>query len=249
LIDKSDDAMMLKILPTPEAAELYVAEVLAAQVRAHPTSVMGWATGGTMLGVYRALRHMDLSFSQTRAFNLDEYLGLPAEHPQTYHSYMRRYFFDHIDIEEDHCHVPEGSGDVCLSISNYEALIKRYGPIDLQLLGLGQNGHIGFNEPGAELEGGVHKTTLSSTTLAANARYFEATEEVPCEAVTMGIGTILSARKIILLAHGEAKAEAVSKMVEGPVSTQCPASVLQTHPNTEIVIDVAAASGLSKTRL
>jgi glucosamine-6-phosphate deaminase len=249
LSDESERHMLIKILPSPEAAELYVAELIADQVRAQPASVLGLATGGTMLGVYHALRNMDLSFKHTRAFNLDEYLGLSPAHAQSYHSYMRHHLFGHIDIETDHCHIPVGVGDVDQSIADYETLLTRYGPIDLQLLGLGQNGHIGFNEPGCKLDGTVHKTALSPTTIEANARYFDTLSEVPSEAITMGVGTIMSARKIVLLACGAAKADAVSKMIECSVTPECPASALQRHPNVEIVLDVAAASGLKNTKL
>ena len=237
--------MNLKIFPSADEAEEYVSNLIASQIRSKPSSVMGWATGGTMLGVYRRLREFDLSFKLTRAFNLDEYIGLPANHIQSYHSYMRTYLFNCTDIEEERCHIPNGdSEDIARSIVNYEELLATYGPVDFQLLGIGHNGHIGFNEPGVDLGLGVHRTALSATTISANSRYFETKDEVPNEALTMGIMTILSARKIVLLACGNAKANAVAAMMDGPVGSQCPASALQKHPNVTIVVDDSAAADL-----
>lgn len=223
---------------------MHTATLIAEQVHLKSSSVIGWATGGTMLGVYRSLRDMNLSFQHTRAFNLDEYIGLPAAHPQSYHHYMRHNFFDHVGMPEAQCHIPDGGCDPEHAIAKYEALLAAHGPIDLQLLGLGKNGHIGFNEPGASFNGTVHKTVLSPTTIEANARYFEASTDVPREAITMGIKTILSARKIVLLACGHAKADAVAEMIEGVMSITCPATALQLHDDVTIVLDSAAASEL-----
>jgi glucosamine-6-phosphate deaminase len=237
--------MNLKIFPSSDAAEEYVSHLIVSQIRSKPSSVMGWATGGTRLGVYRRLSELDLSFKSTRAFNLDEYIGLPANHPQSYHSYMRTHLFNHTDIEEARCHIPNGEGeDIARSIAKYEELLTTYGPVDFQLLGIGHNGHIGFNEPGVELGLRVHRTALSSTTIAANSRYFETQDEVPNEAITMGVRTILSAQKIVLLACGKSKAEAVAAMIDSPVGSQCPASALQKHPNVMIVLDASAAVDL-----
>jgi glucosamine-6-phosphate deaminase len=237
--------MKFTVFDTPKAAESYAADLIAAQVRLSPKSVIGWATGGTMLGLYDALRQIDVSFKQTRGFNLDEYVGLGPDHPQSYHHYMRHHFFDHIDIAADHIHVPSGLGDPQDAAAHYERLLAQYGPIDLQLLGIGQNGHIGFNEPGARFDGGTQVTALSDTTIAANSRFFDDKAQVPKDAVTMGIGAILEARKIVLLACGSVKADAVKAMAEGPVDPKCPASSLQNHPNVAVVLDQAAAAHLS----
>ncbi|MDO6591905.1 glucosamine-6-phosphate deaminase [Loktanella sp. D2R18] len=237
--------MIIKTFQTPIEAEHYAADLISAQVRAKPNSVMGWATGGTMLGVYKALCGMDLSFKDIRAFNLDEYIGLPPDHPQSYHFYMRQHLFDHIDISPDRCHLPVGIGDTAIEISRYQDLLRTYGPIDLQLLGIGQNGHIGFNEPGADLDGLTRKTALSPITIRANSRYFGTAETVPNEAITMGIGTIMTARKIVLLGCGASKADAVAAMIQQSVTPDCPASVLQRHDDITVVLDKAAAASLS----
>ncbi|MEM5475196.1 glucosamine-6-phosphate deaminase [Pacificibacter sp. AS14] len=237
--------MNFTVFDTPNAAEIYAAELIAAQVQLQPESVIGWATGGTMLGLYDALRRMDVSFKQTRGFNLDEYVGLGPDHPQSYHHYMRNHFFDHIDIAADHIHLPSGLGNPQESAAQYERLLAQYGPIDLQLLGIGQNGHIGFNEPGAAFDGGTQVTALSDTTIAANSRFFDDKTQVPKDAVTMGIGAILKARKIVLLACGSVKADAVKAMAEGPIGRFCPASSLRGHPNVAVVLDQAAAAHLS----
>lgn len=237
--------MKFTAFDTPKAAEIYAADLIAAQVRLQPESVIGWATGGTMLGLYDALRQMDVSFKQTRGFNLDEYVGLGPDHPQSYHHYMRQHFYDHIDIEDDRAHVPSGLGDPMDAAKQYEQLLAQYGPIDLQLLGIGQNGHIGFNEPGAAFDGGTQVTELSDTTIAANSRFFDDKSQVPKDAVTMGIGAILKARKIVLLACGSAKADAVKAMIEGPIDPCCPASALRLHANVDVILDQEAAANLS----
>jgi glucosamine-6-phosphate deaminase len=237
--------MKFTVFDTPKSAETFAAGLIAEQVHRQPDSVFGWATGGTMLGLYDALRQMDVSFKQTRGFNLDEYVGLGPDHPQSYHHYMRQHFFDHIDIAADHIHLPSGLGNPQEAAAQYERLLVQYGPIDLQLLGIGQNGHIGFNEPGAAFDGGTQVTALSDTTIAANSRFFDDKTQVPKEAVTMGIGAILKARKIVLLACGSVKAKAVQDMAEGPIDPCCPASALRGHPNVSVVLDQAAAAHLS----
>lgn len=219
-----------------------------------PDAVLGLATGSTPLGLYRLLvaAYVDgkIDFSGVTTFNLDEYIGLPAEHPQSYHAYMHTHLFRHINIQPEQTHIPNGTADdPDVECRRYETLISSSNGIDLQLLGLGENGHIGFNEPGADPYGRTHVTKLTESTRKANARFFNHAEEVPRYAITMGLGSILAhSKRILLLAAGEHKAEAVYRMLEEKVTNHCPASYLQTHPMTEIVIDLGAASLLSLSR-
>ncbi len=234
------------ILPDRRAAEAALAERIAAQVCAKPHSVLGLATGNSMIGVYHALvgmhRNDGLSFAKATSFNLDEYCGLLAGHPSSFASFMREHFFAHVDMPRDSVHLPRE--DAC---AEYEAAIAEKG-IDLQILGIGRNGHIGFNEPGATLTSRTRVVDLAPETLAANQRDFPAGETMPSHAVTMGIATILSARKILLLATGEAKAKALADALEGPIKPRNPASFLRLHPKVGIVCDSEAAGLLSSTR-
>ncbi|WP_342076940.1 glucosamine-6-phosphate deaminase [Yoonia sp. SS1-5] len=232
-----------------EATERTVATITR-QVRAKPDSVLGLATGGTMEAVYAGLiaaHQAGLSFAQVRSFNLDEYVGLPADHPHSYAMYMRDRFVDHVDLPVARCHLPAGQGDPAQAAADFEALIAAHGPIDLQLLGLGRNGHIGFNEPASALTSRTREKALSQTTLDANRRFFGPGMPMPQSAITMGIGTILDARKIVMLALGSDKAEAVQAMIEGPLRAYCPASAVQLHRHVTIFIDPAAAAGLTMT--
>ncbi len=237
--------MRVVICDTVDQATARVADVIAQQVAKVPHSVLGLATGGTMEPLYDDLRKSHvagLSFAGVTAFNLDEYVGLPADHPQSYATYMRKHLFDHIDIDLEHCFIPSGMGDPIVASRTYEAQIAEHGPIDLQLLGLGKNGHIGFNEPGSSLASLTREKVLSQDTLTANRRFFADDETMPSSAITMGIQTICNSKKIVLLALGQAKAKAVQAMIEGPVSAFCPASALQMHANTTVVVDAEAAA-------
>ncbi|KRL95456.1 glucosamine-6-phosphate isomerase [Levilactobacillus hammesii DSM 16381] len=204
--------------------------------------VLGLATGSTPVTIYEQLVASDLDFSQLTSVNLDEYVGLNADHPQSYHYFMQHHLFNQKPFAKSY--VPDGSNlDAAAATSQYDQIIAD-NPIDLQLLGLGQNGHIGFNEPGTDPESTTHKVTLTESTIAANARFFDDANEVPRYAYSMGIGSILKAKEILIVAYGEAKAAAVAAMIQGPVTPDVPASYLQTHPNVHVILDEAAASQL-----
>ncbi|MEM2929536.1 MAG: glucosamine-6-phosphate deaminase [Thermoproteota archaeon] len=227
------------------------AKIIAEQLRRKPNSVLGLATGSTPLGTYKELirmyREEGLDFSKAVTFNLDEYYGLAPNHPQSYHYFMFENLFNHINISHRNIHIPDGlAKDVKAFCQKYEEEIKKTGGIDLQLLGIGRDGHIAFNEPGSPLFGRTTLVALAEETIKDNARFFESETEVPRLAITMGCGTIMEARKIILLANGEGKADAVAATIEGPITSQITASILQMHPDTVIIIDEAAAAKLRR---
>ncbi|GGW62875.1 glucosamine-6-phosphate deaminase [Alishewanella tabrizica] len=242
--------MQVVIKPDAAAVAKYGAAIFIQQIVTKPDSVLGLATGSTPLALYQQLidayRVESVSFKQVKTFNLDEYLGLAADHPQSYRYFMQQHLFNHIDIRIEHTAVPNGNApDPLHACNDYERQITAAGGIDLQLLGLGRNGHIGFNEPSSGLQSRTRIKTLTAATIADNARFFQPNEYQPHLAITMGIGTILDARKVVLLATGSAKAAAVKAMIEGPLSASCPASALQLHQHAVIVIDEAAASELT----
>ncbi|MCL3883169.1 glucosamine-6-phosphate deaminase [Marivita sp. GX14005] len=242
--------MKVLILPDEGAAILRAADIVARTVAAQPKAVLGLATGGTMLPLYEELarRHREegLSFAGVTSFNLDEYIGLAPDHPCSYHHYMEKAFFSHVDIDRARAHLPKGDApDPQAASEAYEALIADAGGIDLQLLGIGQNGHIGFNEPTASLGSRTRIKTLTQSTRRANQRYFASFEDTPQYAITTGVATILESRKCLLIATGAAKARAVRQMVEGPVSAVCPASALQLHARATVVLDEEAAAELT----
>ena len=244
--------MEIIIQPNAEMAARTVADVIAQALLAEPRVVLGLATGLTMQPVYDQLvrkHHEDgLDFSRCSTFNLDEYIGLAADDPRSYHYFMRHHFFDRVNIDLRHTHLPDGmASDLEVECSMYEKLIAKNGGIDLQILGIGLNGHIGFNEPDSAFDSRTRVQALSRATRAQNAPLFPAPAQVPREAITMGIGTILEARQCLLLATGLEKAEIVSKALEGPVTAAVTATALQLHPNSTIVLDKAAASRLQKT--
>jgi glucosamine-6-phosphate deaminase len=233
-----------------DSAVDHVAALIAARLRRQPDAVLGLATGGTMEAVYARLiaAHQagEVSFAQARSFNLDEYVGLSPEHPMSYWSYMRDHLFDHVDMAPAAARLPRGDApDAEAEAAAYEAAIAAAGDIGLQLLGLGNNGHIGFNEPTSSLASLTRIKTLTRQTREANARYFDDPAEVPRLAITMGIGTILRAGEVVLLAYGAGKADAAAAMIEGPVSAACPASALQLHRKATVVLDQAAAGKLA----
>ncbi len=239
--------MKVLIFPDAERAVARVADTMLSLVRANPEAVLGLATGGTMEPVYRALiaRAAGVSFARVTSFNLDEYVGLAPDHPQSYHAYMRHHLFDHLDTDPARLHLPLGNADSPnAEAERYDATIAAAGGVDLQLLGLGVNGHIGFNEPGSSLGSRTRTKTLTQKTRDDNARFFGADEEVPRYAITMGIATIMEAREVMLLATGPHKAQAVANTVEGPVSTFCPASMIQFHRHATVVLDEEAAAKL-----
>lgn len=238
--------MRVIIEPNPEAASRRAARFVADLVRKKPNCVLGLATGSTPLGTYRELIRMHkeegLDFSQVTTFNLDEYVGLAMLHPQSYRFFMQRNLFDHINIELTRTHVPDGrADDFELHCRQYEEQIKDVGGIDLQILGIGTDGHIAFNEPGSSLGSRTRLKSLTSETIRDNARFFDGEDQVPRLAVTMGVGTILESRRCLLLAFGPQKALAVRDTVEGPVTAQVTASALQLHREVIGVFDEEAA--------
>ena len=232
-----------------EAGCLIAAKIIAKLVRDKPNAVLGLATGRTPLQLYQELirlhRAEGLDFSRVTTFNLDEYVGLPPDHPQSYRYFMRENFFRHINIDQNRTHVPNGiAPNLQAECRAYEEKILAEGGIDLQLLGLGRNAHIGFNEPTGSLRSRTWIKILSEQTLQDNSAVFGSLEAMPRHAITMGIGTILDARRCLLIAFGPAKTRAVERMVEGPLSAMCPASALQLHPRATVVLDETAAAGL-----
>lgn len=232
-----------------EALSKRAASLIQAQLTWKPESVLGLATGSTPLGMYDQLVKMykndEIDFKKTITFNLDEYIGLEKNSSQSYYSFMRHNFFDHINIPLDQTFIPDGQADdlqeECI---NYESKIKEHGGIDLQILGIGHNGHIGFNEPNIEFEAKTHVVTLDKKTIEANQRFFKSLDDVPKKAISMGIKTIMKSRKIILMASGESKADIVSKLIKDDISPNVPASVLHLHEHVVVLIDQEAASKL-----
>ena len=244
--------MLVVIQPTYEALSREAARIVAHTVRGNPSTTLGLATGSTTVGLYRELvrlhQEQALDFSRVATFNLDEYLGLSAGHPQSFHSFMREHFFAHVNVAPARIHIPDGTvtsnyEDYCAS---YERAIREAGGIDLQVLGIGRNGHIGFNEPTSSFASRTRLKVLTSETIADNRSSFSTAEEMPQCAVTMGLGTILEARRILILATGEAKAEAVARAIEGPITASVTASCLQLHPDVTFVMDEAAAAHLQQ---
>ena len=221
------------------------ANIIAAEVIRKPDCVLGLATGSTPVGTYQRLIEMnqakDLSFAEVQTVNLDEYKGLAPDHDQSYRYFMQTNLFDHIDIDPRSTFVPSGlAEDAEAECAAYDELVSALGYPDLQLLGLGNNGHIGFNEPGDSFIRPTHVVDLAQSTIDANARFFASADEVPRQALTMGMGCIMGARRILLVANGAGKAEALYNAFVGPITPQCPASILQLHPHVTVVADEAA---------
>lgn len=245
--------MKVIIRPTAAAAALLTAEIIGQQVKGKPDSVLGLATGSTMLAVYRCLVQMSkkngLDFSRCRTFNLDEYLGLAADDPCSYHYFMRKHLFGRVNLKMRHGHLPDGmASDVTAASVAYEKLIGQCGGVDLQLLGIGLNGHIGFNEPGSDFRSRTHVQTLALATRRQNVPFFPIPDQMPRRAITMGIATILDARRCVLLATGIEKASILAAALGGRITTDIPASALQAHGHCTVVLDAAAASALKKRR-
>ena len=227
------------------------ARIIADLVKHRPRASLGLATGSTPLGAYQELvrmhREEGLDFSQIVTFNLDEYVGLAEDNDQSYHYFMWENFFKHINIVPANVHIPDGNAeDLEEACEHYEMEIDDHGGVDVQLLGIGSNGHIAFNEPGSSLGSRTRIKTLTRQTRQDNARFFSSIDEVPKYCVTMGIGTILEARKLLLLASGANKAEAVAAALEGPITASVPASAVQLHPDVTFIIDKAAAASLKR---
>ena len=223
------------------------ATLFAAEIMENPKTILGMATGSTPVGLYKELVKMyeagDLDFSQVTTFNLDEYIGLAPEHDQSYHYFMNDNLFDHVNIDKTRTFVPNGlEADSDKACSEYNEIIRKQGGVDLQLLGLGHNGHIGFNEPGAAFEKETHCVDLTESTIEANKRFFESEDDVPRQAYTMGIKNIMQAKKILLVVSGEDKADILKEVLYGPITPEVPASILQLHNDVTIVADEAALS-------
>jgi glucosamine-6-phosphate deaminase len=244
--------MLVILKRDDEETSRQAAQLIASAVRKKPALVLGLATGSTMVGVYKHLAALhqegSLDFSRVVTFNLDEYLGLPAAHARSFHHFMRENFFAYVNVDPRNIHIPDGTirGNYDQYCASYEGAIRKAGGIDLQLLGIGRNGHIGFNEPTSSIGSRTRLKVLSQETTDDNAKFFAPGEESPRCAITMGIGTILEARKILLLAAGQAKSAAVAKSIEGPITSAVSASALQLHPDVTFIIDDAAASQLTQ---
>lgn len=243
--------MEVIIQPDEKAAAEWAAQQIASAIEAKPNLVLGLATGNTPRKLYRRLvdmhRNQGLDFSAVTTFNLDEYLGLGPDHPGSYRYFMRENLFDHININPKLCYIPNGlTDDVLQECETFESRIEGSGGIDIQILGIGPNGHIGFNEPGSSLGSRTRFKALTEDTRLANAEMFGGQENVPRFVITVGVGTIQEARRIILLAFGEQKAEIVRQAVEGPITCEVTASALQWHRSTVFLLDEAAASKLKR---
>lgn len=225
------------------------ANIISAQVILYPRSVLGLATGSTPIGVYQQLidwyNKGDIDFSSVQTVNLDEYCGLGPEHSQSYNYYMHTNFFDHVNIPEQNIRIPNGlAKDLTAECADYDRHISLIGGIDLQLLGLGNTGHIGFNEPNGSFDKTTHRVALKEETILANSRFFDNQNEVPRFAVTMGIKSIMHAKKILMVVSGAGKADILEKALFGPITPLVPASILQLHPNVTVVADEDALSQL-----
>jgi len=241
----------IKIIVCQDKEEVakVAADIFAKAIREKPDIVLGLATGETPVGMYKELirmyREENLDFSQVRSFNLDEYVGLSKTHPQSYRYFMDENLFNHININKSNTYIPDGRAkDFQVSCQKYEEKIKEIGGIELQLLGVGSNGHIGFNEPGSPVDSRTRVVDLTESTIKDNARFFQDESEVPRKAITIGIATILEAKKIILLATGKKKAEVITKAVKGEISFDLPVSFLQNHSDCTFIVDQDAALGL-----
>ncbi|HWF02717.1 MAG TPA: glucosamine-6-phosphate deaminase [Candidatus Angelobacter sp.] len=243
--------MEIIIQPTPEAASAVAARVIARLLSEKPDAVLGLATGSTPLLLYHELvrlhRKGQINFRKVTTFNLDEYIGLAPGHPESYHSFMWKNLFKHINIAPKNVHIPNGlARDVPAFCTRYEKEIRAAGGIDLQVLGIGTDGHIGFNEPTSSLASRTRIKTLTAQTRKDNARFFGTEQKVPHHVITMGIGTIMDARQCLLLAFGKHKAKAIAEAVEGPITAMNPASALQMHPTVKLCLDEPASSRMKK---
>ena len=241
--------MNLMIASDYDDMSLKAANLILAQVTMKPDSVLGLATGSTPIGTYQQLIERfhagDVDFSRVRTVNLDEYRGLTREDPQSYYYFMQEHLFSHINIAPDASFIPYGMNDDVQAVCDaYEETIRGLGGVDLQLLGLGNNGHIGFNEPGEVFEKETHCVDLAQSTIEANARFFASVDDVPTQAYTMGIQTIMNAKKILVIVNGAGKAEILKKAFYGPVTPEVPASILQMHPDVTVIADETACAQL-----
>ncbi len=242
--------MKLIICKNYDEMSAAAAEIVADVMKADPTCVLGLATGSTPIGLYKKLIEKnaagEIDFSRVTTVNLDEYYPISPENDQSYRYFMNTNLFDHVNIDPTRTYVPDGmAADPATACEEYEKLVASLGGAAVQILGIGQNGHIGFNEPAGALEVCTHVTDLTESTIRANARFFASEADVPTRALTMGIGTILSAKKIIIMANGSAKRDAIVKMLAGGLDTSCPASMLNLHADVTVICDEAALDGVT----
>ena len=241
--------MKIRIYKNAEQAGQAAAQLIAAQLIRKPDSVLGLATGSSPIPIYEELIRLyqrgTISFAQATSFNLDEYMGIPEDHPCSYHRFMNEQLFDHVDMRREAAHVPDGNAENPQAFAAaYDWAIERAGGIDLQVLGIGRNGHIGFNEPSERFVRGCHVVDLTESTITANQRFFETRDQVPRQAMSLGIEGILTERTVVLVATGEDKAQAVRDAVHGEITPKVQASILQAHPDVYWMLDEAAASKL-----
>lgn len=244
----------MHLIVTKDSNEIasVLSKIIIGLVKQKPNSVLGFATGSSPIATYKLLiedyQTNKTDWSQVTTFNLDEYVGLPIENINSYHYFMDEQLFNHLNLKKENIHIPSGLGDVEKNARDYEALISNNEAIDFQILGLGNNGHIGFNEPGSDISSSTRIVDLSQATISANKRFFNDNQDiVPTQAITMGIATILKAKNIVLIASGESKAQAVKELVQGKISEQWPCSYLQSHPSVLVLVDKEAASLLEKS--
>lgn len=239
----------MKLITTSNYEELSqkAAEEIISRIKGNPTLNLGLATGSTPTGLYQELirdhKQNQTTYKEINTFNLDEYIGIPKKDRNSYHYFMCEHLFEHIDIPLEQTHIPDGTAkDLDEECRRYEQFIAEHGGIDLQILGIGQNGHIGFNEPGTPFDSRTHIIDLAESTRKANSRFFESLEDVPKQAITMGIASIMESKEVFLLVSSASKAKALARLINGDVSEQFPASVLQNHPNVTIFADKEAAA-------
>ncbi|MCG7410112.1 glucosamine-6-phosphate deaminase [Paenibacillus sp. ACRRX] len=237
--------MNIMTFNTNEELNQIGAGIVASLIQTKPNAVLGLATGSSPIGIYQELIRLYekgyVSFKNVQSYNLDEYVGLPEGHPETYRSFMNTQLFNHVDINKTNTRVPDGNAvDLKAECKQYDAALAQ-ASIDIQFLGIGHNGHIGFNEPDQQLHGGTHVVQLKEETRQANARFFDSIDQVPTQAVTMGVGSILKAKMILLIGRGSEKADIIHRALTGPITTEVPASLLQTHPNVVVLLDKEAA--------
>ena len=242
--------MELIVCKDAAAASKKAGELVLGTVKENPHAVLGLATGSTPEGMYKFLikdhQENGTTYAGVKTYNLDEYVGLDGTHEQSYRYFMNQHLFNLIDIDKNNTHVPNGTGDVEANAKIYDTMLDELGGADLQILGIGSNGHIAFNEPGVPFECTTHVVDLVPETIEANARFFDSLDEVPKRAVSMGIASILKAKKIVLVALGESKAAAVKAMFEDEITTAVPATALRNHPNVTVIVDEEAGALLSK---
>ncbi len=237
--------MRLIICKNYDEVSQKAADIIAAKILLKPNCILGMATGSTPIGTYEKLTAKGLDFSKVTTFNLDEYYPITPDNDQSYYYFMNQHLYSKVNLKPENIHIPSGAAnDPIAECKAYDAMIEKKGGIDLQLLGIGQNGHIGFNEPGETLYAETHMTGLTQNTIEANSRFFEKIEDVPTKALTMGMASIMKAKTVLLLATGKAKAPAIKALMSNTVDPQCPATLLSCHPDTIVIVDEEAASEL-----